>query len=1218
MKLTPSQQAAIEHRGSNMLVAASAGSGKTEVLARRCVSLIADEQRPCGVERLLVVTFTRAAAAELRARIAGMLRETAERETNRVQQRRLREQSLLVDLADIGTIDAWCGRIVREHFAQAGIDTEFSVLGAEDAILIRRAQLDRLFDGLHRGTEPLAPAARAWFARTTAPGDDFLRELVERLNAFREHLVNPVPWFEAQRVADGADATARLLTTALAEECRFQHAQLAALLAGAADDVEAAVRAYSDALAGWISTLNTPSELQAVVADIAAFKIPKPRKRKGDTSVEAPLVGEVRKRWLDGRLKKPWEPDAVAEMVTRAPDVAALTATLLDLEDRYETLLQETKRAQATYEFGDVLRMALDLLGDPAGDERRTPTDVARRLRGRYEHVLVDEYQDTSPVQVELLRLVTREGAGATNRFMVGDVKQSIYGFRQAEPRLFAEQIEAFEDGTDTGRVQYLSDNFRSHAGVLDALNEVFARLFDRRLGGTQFGVDERLQAGRAELPNPTLSDESRVSVHVVETEVSRAAAGEATEEADTDADADVDRIEREAQLAADEIRRMLATGVQVPGRSGDESLVLRPLRLGDIVILLRSARENAVRVARVLRSNGLRCMAAGREGLLDAPEVRDVCTVLEMLANRRQDVPMAAYLRGPLVGLSAAQLVEIRKASPASGSDFHTAVEQLAEAQPESSLGQNLKHALAQLDDWSCRARDEELPALLLRILQDGSLPLFARALAHGGQRVALLRALQDCAQAFHASGRGVAEFAEYLAALAAEEIDPGVAAAGDDDVIRIMTIHGSKGLEFPVVFLLGAGNRFNSRSLAEPLQCDQKLGLGLRFKDYDARVELTSAVHHVARQRVRQRELEEELRLLYVALTRARERLVVVGSARPGMWAELQEQYVQPSSLPLISRLNVSSRLEWVLMAAAAGQLHLQRAGSAAQMCVVTHDPGAIHVAPAAAPDTSHMPTDLTPKDEAWITRSCALLTKPNDTTLATLPAVLSVSAAKELASRGRPEDQARTLPMPMARLRDLPLDAPAAGPDGRVVGTACHRFLERADLTRLGSLSDVEAQVAAQLADGWLSDEQAVLVPCADVAWFGGTPEGESLARQADRVQREVPFVYALPAGLPGEHTIVRGVIDCLLTTNDGLVIIDYKTDAVWTAEAVQQRAAGYAVQLQLYAQAATAIFDRPVSRAVLAFLSARRVVDVPIAPVKLAANAFVDSAGTVTLT
>lgn len=1192
MNLTASQRRAVEHRGSNLLVSASAGAGKTEVLAQRCVGLIADPQRPCDIDRLLVVTFTRAAAAELRVRIADMLRRTVAHTSAGPLQRHLRRQQLLVQAAEIGTIDAWCGRLVREHFAQAGVDVAFTVLGGQDAQVFRAAVLDELFDWIHSAADPLATEARTWIARATSPDDKFLRELVAALSRYREHLVNPEAWFTRQ--AATANDAAQVLAHELAAECAFQHAQLAEL----PDAVGAALAPYRAALAAWRQSLNDPGTLTTVVELIKDLKVGGGRKRK-DAPPEPAGVAEVRERWFKKRLKDRWKPDVINSILTCAQQTATLTQTLLRLEARYQELLTAAKRAAAKYEFGDVLRMALDLLGSPATGHERTPTDIARRLQRRYEHILVDEYQDTSPVQVEILRLVTRAEPGRTNRFMVGDVKQSIYGFREAEPRLFTALVAALEAGAAEGRVEYLADNFRSHADLLAALNQIFAALFDPALGGTAYGPQERLQAGRAgsEITNPTLGGPPRVEVHVITADTESADAGDDEDAAQTE-EPEPEIIEREAQLAAVQIRDLLASGAQVPARSPDGTVRLRPLQLNDIVILLRSAVHAAGQAASVLRRNGLACVTAGRETLLDAVEVRDVCNVLKLLVNRRQDVALAAYLRSPLGGLSAADLLAIRGAGPEPRVDFYTAVEHYGRARPSVALAARLDAALAQLDGWARAARELELPALLRRIYQDSGLLLLAGALYGGAQRVTLLQSLQNLAAAFASQGTGdLGGFLTYLERLRSEELDPGALAAGPEDAVRIMTIHGAKGLEFPVVFLLGTGIRFNVARQREMLHADEELGLGLRFSDYPARATLQSAAHFVLQRRIAQRELEEELRLLYVAATRARERLYLVGHGKADAWAAQQAQAAEHAGPPpLIARLSAANRLEWILMAAA-------RAPAQPPLIrVATHAANDIVIETRAQGAPANADATLTAEDESWLARGRALLGADVGSVLADVPAMMSVSALKEAALREHAADQPFIVGHAAAPL-PRPAFAATETADGRELGTACHRFLELADLGNLGSAAAVRAQVAALCGGGRLSAAQAARVPVDDLAWLATTEIGALLSRHAKRLRREVPFVFALPVGDSGARTIVRGIIDCLLELPDGLMIVDYKTDHVRDATDLEARLVGYRVQMQAYTQAASAIFARPVTRAALVFLLARQVVDVPPAPVHL---------------
>lgn len=1223
MNLTESQQNAVERRGSNLLVAASAGSGKTEVLARRCVSLVADPQRPCSVGQLLVVTFTRAAAAELRARVGQMLRKAAGQTRQPRLRDHLRRQQVLLDTADIGTIDAWCGRIVREHFAatETGVDPAFTILGEQQAALLRAAVVDELFEWVYTADDELAAAARDWILRSAKPSDDFPRGLVPGLNRYREHLVNPDQWFQRQRElhdrAAGkvrADA-GRMLAGTLAAELKFQQEQLVELIA-AVDSaaVRQQLHTYRDALAAWHARLAGTTEIAPLVSELAAFRFPtKPREI---STSDAALRAEVKDRWFERRLKKRWSADWVEDVLTHAGETATLVVRLLRLEERYRNLLDAAKRARRAYEFGDVLRIALDLLGTPTADRRRQPTPIARALQRRYEHILVDEYQDTSPVQVELLRLVTRSEPGRSNRFMVGDVKQSIYAFRQAEPRLFTELIDAFSQRREEGQVLPLSDNFRSHADLVEGLNRLFALLFDPELGGTGYGKDERLCARRDEVANPTLDTEPRIEVHLVFENGEGGA--ESDEAGDSDGEIPLERIEREARIAARRIQALLDANVRIPERSAAGTVSLRPLRLGDIVILLRSAKGNAPRLAGVLREAGIPCVAAGRESVLDSLEVQDLRSTLALLVNRQQDVALAGYLRGPMVGLSAAQLLEVRRASTATG--FYQALEAYRASGADRILIERLDAATEQLDRWAAAARTQELPALLRQILHDMGHLLFAQALPGGEHRVAMLRALESLAVEFAAGGQhGVAEFVEYLDALAEQDQKPTATAATGEDVVRIMTIHAAKGLEFPVVFLMGTGAAFSRRPQRRSLCCDEQRGVGIEFFDYPGRARLVNAAFGVNRWAAAQRELEEELRLLYVAATRARERLVVVGHTSENAWSDLRERYAQRADTPpLISRLSARSMLEWVMMGAAAGRLEMLPGDANPLVWVETHaaDVSAAgekeRKSDAGRPDAG----ELARADRDWVKQGRTCLEAGPDTSLAQQPAVLSVSAVKRQATRAAGEDVPRYLDF--AAPLHVPTFAQKAGTeDGPTVGNAYHRFMQLADLTRLTSAGDVRAQVEQLVADRHLSTEEASLLSIDDVVWFAGTDHGRLLARHADACRREVPFVYALPVPGEAERTVLRGVIDCLLETEDGLWILDYKTDRRSDAADWERRIAGYSVQLQLYAVGAAAVFAREVTDAGLVFLRQRCVLPVPlerpVAESLLATGAFPTESG-----
>ncbi len=1183
MNLTPAQQRSITHRGSNLLVSASAGSGKTEVLARRCVGLLIDPNHPCPVERLLVVTFTRAAAAELRVRIGRMLGEAAEGCRDARQRAFLRRQALLIDLADIGTIDAWCGRLLREHYAEAGIDPGFGVLGAQDAVLLRRRVLEELFTGIHRGVDDVARAAQDWVRRSPQPNDEFLRQMVLQLNTFREHLVNPEAWFERQATEQGDEPVTRVLCDALRSECAFQSQQLTALTGG---NAEPALASYRVELEEWSDKLANvdASALLRVAEQIEAFKFP--RRKKGD-SPPTQLELDVSKSWHDTRLKKAWPAKKIAGILRHAGAVGELTQTLLALEAQYVERLQTRKRQSSRYEFADVLRLTLDLLGTPTSDTRRTPTDVARELQEHYEHILVDEYQDTSPVQVEILRLVTRSDAGCTNRFMVGDVKQSIYGFRQAEPALFSALQEAYQGGLEEGRVEFLADNFRTHADLLSPLNAIFARLFDRELGGTDFGPDERLQPGRAvsEIANPTLDAAPRLGLELVTD--SSAATG--ADDDDEDGEVAVERIEREAQITAERIQALLADGTQIPQRDEAGVVTLRPLCRSDIVVLLRSAKQNADRVVTVLRANGIPCLTDGREALLETLEAHDVRSVLELIVNRRQDVALAAYLRGPLAAseqnpdgsLTPAELLEIRQQCSQPRADLLTAVEAYLTQRPDPRIADRLCAALVRLERWAELANDVDLPTLLQSVLADSAYLHCVRALPGGRQRVAVVRALHQFAEQFADSeGGGVADFVAYLDALADERVEPATTTAASDDAVRVMTIHGAKGLEFPVVFLLGAGARFNAISQRTGLMCNADTGFGLRFADVRTRAELVSATHLVTRRRIAERELEEELRLLYVATTRARELLTVVGHAKPDAWEAAQSN--ARDDIPLITRLNARCYLDWLLLAIAAG---------GPSVSVDVHDALAVGVRRTGARQEEPVSTKEV-VDAAQLGRIVTLITTTMPSGDAERPAVYSVSQLKQTARDLDDADMPAVIG-PAAVQLGAPAFETTDQLDGRATGTATHRFLELADLPCLAGEAAIRAEIKRLTEADLLDATDSVLIDPADLAWFGTTDIGRLLQTHCADVRREVPFVYAVSGSTAEDRPIVRGVIDCLIAMDEGFVLLDYKTDAIREEAEFAERLTAYAAQLSIYAQVVEQLFERTVSRAGLVFLHLRRL-------------------------
>lgn len=1204
MKLTSSQHRAVTHRGSNLLVSASAGSGKTEMLGRRVVSLLTDATRPVSIDRLLVVTFTRAAAAELRERIGKMLR-AAYASADPAMRAQLRRNEQLLDTADIGTIDSWCQRLVRQHFASLGIDPAFRMLSPQEASLLRKRTLDELFDWAARSDDATASASGEWLARGLSLDRPQLRTLVQDLHAVREHLVDADAWLaERLRGLEAAPdprraAACEVLTRAMTRELDFQIAQYAASRGGMSESLAGVLDGYAAMLAEFRGSLSNASRVREVATAIDECPFPTKRGKKL-TESDGDTHDSFKKRWFERRLRGRFGSVEVARVLDHLPATDSLLRTALALESRFNDMLTAAHERLRAYTFGDVQRLALQLLATRGDDGMLHSSTLARDIAARYDDVLVDEVQDTSPLQTALLRLITRQPPDAGNRTMVGDIKQSIYGFRQAEPRLFAEQRDAIADGREAGHVELLSDNFRSHPRLLAGFNSIFANLFEADLGGTAFGERERLAAGRVEPAGDPLGDAPRIELHALlsaDDEPTQSDADDGSEGGAVDDAAALERIEIEAAHIAEQIARLRAGGPIVIERSGD-TLTRRDVRYGDIVILLRSAAGNAPLLAHALRSAGVPCAAKGRELLLDSREVSDLRSILALLVNRRQDIPLAAWLRSPSIGLTTGELLRVRQVHPRGA--LWDALDHVTRDPQDSPLRQTCRRAAEQLDAWMRQSRVVDLPELVRILLRDTATGLLAEALPQGDHRAAMLDAFVSLATDFASKGGDLTEFVAFLDQLSDENQTPEIGVPTPADVVQIMTIHASKGLEFPIVFLAGAGASMRRRERFADLLGDERIGLGVRFDDLQSRNALESPEFGVLKDDARRRQREEELRLLYVAATRAREKLLVVGHVERKRWSELCDRGRRlRRKPPLIERLDADSALEWVTMAAlaeppssgapqseglelcAGGTIGLRQFETSA--VATTQTPQRAEASPVELP--------------SWVDAGLRAIADRPQFVGAGMPAVLSISTVKQAAmDASDAPDVAATL-VPRAALRH-PRFAKAGGSerDGRALGDAVHRLMQHADLARLATEADVRTQIAQLVADGRLDEADAALIPVEDVAWFGrGTVCRDLL--ESSSVEREVPFVYSMPAG--EQRVLLRGVIDVLAHNDDGLALVDYKTDLPGDQLEWDRRLAGYEMQLRCYGLAAAEIFKQPVKAMTLVLIREQRVHRVPTA-------------------
>lgn len=928
---TTRQQQAIETIGTNLLVSAGAGSGKTAVLAERCAHLVADLRPACPVDRLLVATFTDAAAMEMRQRIAQTLRERlADDPTNRW----LQQQLAMMDAATISTIHSFCKRTLTRYFALADLDPIAPLMDPHEAALLWQDTARTTFDKLGQRDDAPGEAFLDLLGAYSGASERQLIDSVQELDAFLASLPDPDQWVmacrDAFRIPAGGnlpDAWRAAWAAAMEEELSRQHAAVSSLLEsmprtdGTAPASEI-IDAYRTQLADWLNRLQASQSAQTLDAicrdGIAAYSFDKmptkasklyknlPPDDQAAFEKAADAVRNIKKTLLESRLQERFGHHAAKDWADGIARTAPHVGAFLDLVHEVRQAYQAAKHDLGVIDFNDLERMTLDLL-------RNKSAGVAARLRDQFRFVLVDEFQDINRVQAEILRLVSR---GETddrdgNLFCVGDVKQSIYRFRLAEPRLFIERNETYRAAAASGShacgVVDLVENFRSNPALLDAINAVFRRLMASDLGGIEYDEHAELQAGRKENTGPALPP---IELHVLEDKPSADAESDAGDDAPDNA-ADWQRIEREAYVVAQRIHALVEQGVG----------------FGDIAILVRAIQRHGGLFVRTLTRLGVPTYSDTSDNALDALEVLDVLSLLMLLDNQQQDIPLAAVLRSPLFGepLNDDQLVEIKTAASNTGgaTPFHAAVRAYADAGRDGKLREHLADMFAKLHDWRRRIRLRPLADVLWAIYEESGYYAYVAGLTDGPRRQANLVRLHEHARQFDSFKRqGLHRFLEFIDDLREQDrdLESGAAAAPLGDVVRLMTIHKSKGLEFPVVFVAELGKRFNQRDAAGKIVFDRNLGIAMEAIDLDKRIRYTTLPHMLVTQAIRRESLAEELRVLYVAMTRAKQKLILVGSGKLDALDEKRALYAgHDGPLPLLERERGGSMLGWITAALA-----------------------------------------------------------------------------------------------------------------------------------------------------------------------------------------------------------------------------------------------------------------------------------------------------------
>ncbi|MBE0537583.1 MAG: helicase-exonuclease AddAB subunit AddA [Phycisphaerae bacterium] len=1221
---TVQQKLAIEAMDRDVLVTASAGAGKTAVLAQRCVRILTDPVVGVDVNRILVMTFTEAAAEEMRSRIAGKLRERFAV----TRDARLRHQLLMIDAADISTIHAFCKRLITEHFYRLGIDPAFRILEPDEQLLLKSDILRHIVE--QAWADPvLAPGLAALLDRRNIGEGrgDFLNHVISISN-FLDSLPARSTFFERARaladivfsVSDELAGAQRKIILGKLGECQsmLRYAQrLDRQLAGGhwsdqiQTDLLGPVALCIDRLEG--------GDVAACADILLDFQMPKfknkPRDLAGETAdkVKAPAK-KAMEAFKDLRDLAVISPD-YAEIVCGASHLQ--TKVLIELVQRFDRSFAEAKRQANCLDFADLEQLALRLLTEN--------TDIARKVRDRFKHIFVDEYQDINALQQAVIDRI----ASGDNVFAVGDIKQSIYGFRQSKPEIFLARLTGAVEDLDTQGGAFrvdLGHNFRSRKGILDFANALFSRIMKSSIAAIDYDERALLMPGFEYRPLDAAAG-SLVEMAILDED-----GGE--EEGDTDTDSLTQIItasQRQAAFIASRIRSMVGanTGVaefEIYDRAAD---AYRPVQYGDIVILMRSLAHTANDYVEILRLAGVPVNSQSCAGYFAATEITDCICLLKILDNPRQDIEFAAVLRSPLFRITDSQLAEI---SAHTGVEDRTAgfcdrVTRYADDGPDASLRRTLRETLDCLARWRIVIARQSLADLFQAIFAETDYVAFVSALPNGKQRKANLYKLHDRAIQFagFAASRTASpgRFVEYIEKLLerGEDWAPAAAETSADNAVRLMSIHKSKGLEFPVVFLAETNRRFNHRDAWSDCLVDDPETIGLRIIEPHSKVKLSSLAHQVISEKKHAMTIAEEMRLLYVAVTRARERLVVTASRTARQCTGILTDCAIMGDEPLCDWQIKSAQchFDWLLYAFGGHRRLLapfaieggdgEMYGDLFRVAVVDRDrldrlSTAIITKKQHAGQTSAADVLGPVSEEAaglveQITASVTWKYPWADVT-----GICAKQSVSELTHR---DDEWAALNLSAAFHRrptvlSEPHNGARGGVDPRVLGSAAHLVLESLDLSAPVTVDTIR-QTAARLvtADRMAAHVAAAVDPDAILGFFS-SDLGRVVLDNPAGVLREWPFTIAvdackLGAVSTGESVIVQGIVDMLVGTDAGLIVIDFKTDSV-DAAGIEERTKRYRTQVAYYAYAARAILRRPVVSAWLYYLACGRAVAIAL--------------------
>ncbi|TWT27960.1 helicase-exonuclease AddAB subunit AddA [Planomicrobium sp. CPCC 101110] len=1171
---TDEQWRAIWAKGQDMLVSAAAGSGKTAVLINRMIEKVLDEENPISVDELLVVTFTNASAAEMRHRMSNALEKAV---AGNPESKHLRKQLRLINKAQISTLHSFCLQVVKQYAYLLEIDPGFRIANETEAALLRDDVMEAILEAAYEG-EGADEVYRLADSFTSDRSDQAMEVLISKLYDYSRVHPQPEQWLEQVPALYDVPLGASIdslpfigdlkmtIRHALEEALQVTHE---GLRIAAAPDGPALLSDTFELDAAVIKTaIEALEESWETVYSLAkTFSWAKAASVRKD-SCDPELADEAKAK--RNQAKKIVN-DVFDAYFVRTPkrlldemrEMAPLMKTLVHLTQTFANQYKALKIERALVDFSDLEHYALRILSDEGN-----PSAIAFEYRNLFKEVLVDEYQDTNMLQETILNLVKSGDEKTGNLFMVGDVKQSIYRFRLAEPMLFLGKYSRFtKEAGQAGLRIDLNANFRSRKEVLDGTNYIFSQIMGERVGEIDYDEAAALKA-LAPYPDQEMPIELAL-IHEPESEE------------ESSVDDDFEKSQWEARYIAGKIRELMEKETLVYDPWKKEQ---RQLEYSDIVVLMRSMTWSGDFVDEFKKA-GIPLYAELTGGYFDALEVMIMMNALRVIDNPYQDIPLVSVLRAPFIGLAENELAEIRLAAPQAS--FYEAVKVFIRGGSgiDPAAAEKLRRFVFQLEDWRNLARRGSLAELIWQVYLDTNYYEMVGAMSNGKQRQANLRALHDRALEYEkTSFRGLFRFLRFIDRMRERGNDLGAAKSlsEKENVVRLMTVHKSKGLEFPVVFFAGLGRSFNEMDFRKSYLLDQDYGLAVKAVNPDTRIEYTS-LPFLAVKEVKELQMKaEEMRVLYVAMTRAKERLFLTASVKE-IDKQIEKWKVASTEvrLPEFVRSRAKGYLDWVGPA-------LSRHPDAADIFKLNgsildhHSRFRISVVETRDLLSSAANIDELLQSKAGEEDFTEKITDRFDFRYPYQHTVekrskQSVSEMKRLQMLQRMDEPESFVQTATAERRTV-FNRPDFMQEKRLsaadVGTAVHAVMQHIPLDRKLAAAEIREFVDALVGMEILSPDEGKAINVREIERFYESDIAGRLMK-ATNIKREVPFTYAREDA-DGDRQIIQGIVDCLFEEPDGWVLLDYKTDRIrQLSDVPHEMAARYTVQLAVYQEAVEAI-------------------------------------------